>query len=294
MKPRLCRQPVIEWLILLTLLCLAAAAAAAESNRFARIDLDEDGTPRALQIAVTRYASPDDNYTVDLIGAVHIGDAAYYADLNERFRGYDALLYELVTPEAGVVPTPGAERTGFVSTAQLGLTSLLGLSYQLDEIDYRQKNFIHADLTAPEFSESMAAADESLYIYLWRLYVASIREYARNPLGLDSWLSISNSLSSSKGNTIKTMLAYEMANFDQRGEVFDGLAESAIIAARNQRAVAVLNDTLDAGAKNIGIFYGVGHMPDFDRRLVEELGYAHAETEWIDAWLLIDDPEAGN
>ena len=41
--------------------------------------------------------------TVDLIGAVHIGDIAYYDELNKQFTQYDALLYELVAPPGTVV-----------------------------------------------------------------------------------------------------------------------------------------------------------------------------------------------
>ena len=49
--------------------------------------------------------------TVDLIGAVHIGDVAYYAAAQRRFEQYDALLYELVAPKGRSSHVAAARRT---------------------------------------------------------------------------------------------------------------------------------------------------------------------------------------
>ncbi len=55
-----------------------------------------------------RHLSPMANgLEVDLIGAIHIADKSYYDTLNESFKGYDALLYEMV----------GSERKGHCSPA---------------------------------------------------------------------------------------------------------------------------------------------------------------------------------
>ena len=35
------------------------------------------------------------------------------------------------------------------------MTSALGLSFQLDEIDYTRPNLVHADMTPDEFAQSM-------------------------------------------------------------------------------------------------------------------------------------------
>ena len=63
----------------------------------------EDAT--LLQTAVTRYEK--DGVTVDLIGAIHIADKAYYDKLNKLFTSYDSLLFEMVGGEGmnhGKVP----------------------------------------------------------------------------------------------------------------------------------------------------------------------------------------------
>ena len=76
------------------LLAASAACAASKAPEFARVDVEADGEPRALQMSITRYVPAEGNrlLEIDLVGAVHIGDPAYYADLNRRFEDYDVLL----------------------------------------------------------------------------------------------------------------------------------------------------------------------------------------------------------
>ena len=66
--------------------------------RFLRIQRSDKGEPIALETAVVRFVptSGKGDITVDLIGAVHVGDADYYRALNRKMTQYDALLYELV------------------------------------------------------------------------------------------------------------------------------------------------------------------------------------------------------
>jgi len=50
--------------------------------------------------------------TVDLIGAIHIGDKAYFQKLDNSFKKYDALLYEMVARRMKPVARPSDGRTG--------------------------------------------------------------------------------------------------------------------------------------------------------------------------------------
>ena len=65
--------------------------------------------PMALDTAVVTYESSaaGEPITVDLIGAVHMGEASYYHELNRLFDGYEVVLYELVAPEGTTVPLGG-------------------------------------------------------------------------------------------------------------------------------------------------------------------------------------------
>ncbi len=256
---------------------------------FARVAADDQDKPRALQLAIVSYAprSGSADYSVDLISAIHIGDKEYYAELNDRFRDYDVLLYELVAPRGAIV-TPGAERKGFISNAQLWLTRMLDLSFQLDEIDYTRPNFVHADLSSKELAASMAERNESLYTYFWRIFFASMREYGKDPLGLRDWQLLAAILRSDEDPALKTLLAYELTDLDNIQQVLGEASDSAVIGARNERAIEVLRGQLDAGATRIGIFYGVGHMPDLEDRL-RAMGLAPRGAIWVDAWRLGQD-----
>jgi len=274
--------------VILLALAPASAAFADTSTLFARISTDQNEQPRALQMSIVTYVPNDKarDFSVDLVGAIHIGDPAYYAELNSRFRDYDSLLYELIAPQDVVATDRVAQRTGILSGAQLGMTKLLGLSFQLDEINYDQANFVHADLSPAELRQSMDERGESLYVYFWRIFFASLDEYARDPLGLQELEVVSAMLSSSQDDSLKTMIAYEMTNLGQIQDILGEDSGSAVIGARNQRAVDVLQNEIDAGARRIGIFYGVAHMPDLEERLLDQLGLRYDKTTWVDAWRL--------
>ena len=274
--------------ITLYLLSLATIASADDGTSFVRVVEDDSDRPLALQIAINSYGLKTGyrQIRVDLIGAIHIGDKAYYADLNERFKTYDALLYELIAPKDTIVERDGSHPKGVISGTQLAMKKMLGLSFQLDEVDYAARNLVHADLSPEELSKSMRDRGESLYVYFWRLFYASMNQYARDPLGLSDMQKLSTMLSGGSDNSFKVMLAYELVDLDAYKEILGEDADSAVIGARNQRAIDVLREQLKAGDKRIAIFYGVAHMPDMEQRLMEQLGFAYLDTTWVDAWNL--------
>ena len=86
-------------------------------------------------------------------------------------------------------------------------------------------------------------------------------------------------------------IAYEMTNIDKVQDVLGEDSGSAVIGARNQRAMNVLKREIEAGARRIGIFYGVAHMPDLEERLLDQLALEYSDTDWIDAWQLGGKPD---
>jgi len=261
---------------------------AGEKTKFIRVAEDDQDRPLTLQVAIASYAPSTGaaGTRVDLISAIHIGDSDYYAALNSRFRNYDALLYELIAPKDVVISRQDSERSGVISNTQIMMKNMLQLSFQLDEIDYGASNFVHADLTPTELSQSMDERGESLYVYFWRLFYASIDQYAKDPIGLNDMRMLSAMLSADSDNAFKIILAYEMTNLDTLQEILGEDADSAVIGARNQRAVDVLKSQLDGGAKRVAIFFGVAHMPDMEQRMINQLDLIYLDTTWIDAWRL--------
>jgi len=259
-------------------------AADVAASEFARLARGAHGEPCALQLAIVSYLRPGKAAQVDLVSAVHIADKAYYAELNRRFRNYDALLYEMILPDAADASREFAGGHSFISSTQIGITKALGLAFQLDEIDYRPDNFVHADLTASALAKRMDERHESLYVYFWRLFFASMDEYARDPLGLDNARLMADLLAGDRRDALKIALAYQMVDATRNPDILGGAEGSAVVAARNAHAVAILREQFARGASRAGIFYGVAHMQDFEQRLVHELGFEPRTTQWLDAW----------
>jgi len=281
------------FLLVLAPYLLPTLAGADDDTLFVRVAEDSFEQPRALQVAIASYGprNRNRNLRVDLVSAIHIGDKSYYAVLNERFTHYDVLLYELIAPKNAIVTRDDSGPKGVLSTTQIAMKNMLRLSFQLDEVDYGSQNFVHADLSPSELSQSMDERGESLYVYFWRLFYASINQYAKDPLGLNDMQKLSAMLASDSDNAFKIMLAYELVDLDAYSEILGEDADSAVIGARNQRAIDELRAQLDSGAKRVGIFYGVAHMPDMEQRLLQQLDFVYLDTTWVDAWRLDDRPD---
>lgn len=270
--------------------------------------LKKDNLANELQTSVIRFQDstqfPDT--TVDLIGAIHLGEASYYRTLNDSFSQYDVLLFEAVMPESAVRngfrpgPAKGSGRTlsdeeqwdeakiglQAISGLQLAMKDALGLEFQLAGIDYYASNFVHADMTQEEFEASMKRRGESFSEMLVReMGRATVAQQNRNPIAqqLDMMLSL---MSSDRTYRVRRIAAVELAKANA-GDAFAGSdGTSTIITERNIKALKVLRKQLASGRKKIGIFYGAGHFPDMEKRLETEFGFARGEEKWITAWKL--------
>ncbi|MGA2253718.1 MAG: hypothetical protein ABSG53_03575, partial [Thermoguttaceae bacterium] len=109
----------------------------AAKAEYLRVVHDAQDRAVSLETAIVGFVPATANAAdvrVDLIAAVHIADKKYYQELNKRFAGYDAVLYELVAPEGTRIPQGGRKdkRAGnMLSAVQLGMKDLLKLEFQL-------------------------------------------------------------------------------------------------------------------------------------------------------------------
>lgn len=287
-------------LLLAALLLPAAAGAQSTSSKtpgsdheYMRISKDAAGAPASLQTPIITFEPADGEprgLHVDLIGAIHIADASYYGELNERFGDYDAVLYELVAPE-GARPIPNTRPDNIVSGAQVGMTQLLGLTFQLDEIDYTQPNFVHADLTPEALAQSMSDRGESVLGYLSRLFTASMRgDVLQNAPAVNGPGLLAMLLSPDRGRLLKVAFASEMLDVEDFTRAIEGDDGSSLIGERNERAITVLEDRIRLGDRHIAIFYGVAHLPDMANRLESEVALTRRGVTWVDAWDLQASP----
>ncbi len=245
---------------------------------------------KALQVSIVRYQprSGGEGY-VDLVGAVHVGDKQYYQDLNELFKSYDAVLYELVAPEDTYIPKGGIQNgdKSLISNIQLGMKDVLGLSFQMEEVDYTPKHFVHADFSPDEFKASMDAKGESFFSMFFKLWRASLSQQLTGQSSssdLDLMVAL---FSSDRENALKTLMAKELASSDGIMTALEGSEGSTIIAERNKKALKVLTREMkNEQQKSFAIFYGAAHLADFHQRLVDDFDMVPVSTRWVDAWKL--------
>lgn len=246
----------------------------AKQTKFVRVQ-DKDGTPSALQTAIVTYAKGDT--TVDLVGAIHVGDRAYYKNLNTRFNNYDAVLYELVAAQ-NTRPAKGQSNTvGMLAKIYLDLDG------QLERINYGKANFVHADLSIDEIKTEMRKRGDDGMILVLRVIADVLQKknlgepqqkalpflFASGPIGL------------------KRVMARQLESQTTTGIP---ALEEILIRDRNKACLRVLDREVKAGKKRIAIFYGAAHLPDFEERL-RAMDYTRKAETWITAWELNDNDE---
>lgn len=261
-----------------------------EARKYLRLKRDDDGQPEALETTVIRYASVSrPGVTVDLIGAVHVGEREYYAELNKRFQGYDALLYELVAPK-GAVPQAGRGGGSAIGGLQKMMTKALDLQFQLDGVDYTPKNFVHADMSPREFSETMKQRGESFTQMFFRMMGQGFAAQAGERAGGGN-TKLLLALFSQDHTQMKRVMAEQFQEMEATIQVLNGEDGSTIVTERNKKAFTVLRREMDAGKKRLGVFYGAAHLPDMDKRLREQFDFRPVGQQWLQAWRLSTQPD---
>jgi len=278
--------------------------------------------PQSLDTSIIRFVPTDEKLakagvTVDLIGAIHIGDQAYFQKLDKSFKQYDALLYEMVAekdetggapqrwedrdqPGTGTAQAPRktavSEEKSFeagmtvIGGMQLGAKDMLGLAFQLDGINYNAPNMVHADMSPEEFAQKMKDRGESFFTMFMQLFMQGLAQQRANKQGGASDVALLFAFfSSDRELALKRVLAKQFAETDIL-DMLGGEKGSTIITERNLIALDVLSEQLAKGKKRIGIFYGAGHLGDMSRRLVSDFGMKFTGEKWVEAWNLRSKP----
>ena len=279
--------------------------------------------PQSLDTSIIRFVPKDEKLakagvSVDLIGAIHIGDRGYFQQLNNEFKKYDALLYEMVADKDDLGGAPvrfveredapvdkdgttkpkepeakdASEESGFkagmavVGGLQLGAKDMLGLAFQVDWIDYSAKNMVHADMSPEEFAEKMKDRGESFFTLFMDLFVQGLKQQQANKNKAPNDFALLFALfSSNRELVMKRLMAQQFSQSDVLDDL-GGEKGSAIITERNIVAMNVLREQLDKGGEKIGIFYGAGHLADMSRRMVDEFDMKLVDERWVEAWNL--------
>jgi len=273
-------------------------------TKFLRLKRNGEGDAIALQTSIVRYrpASGEGDLVVDLIGAVHVADRSYYKTLNKQFDEYDVVLYELVAPEGMERPDgPRDPSDNPLAMIQKLARTVLRLESQLDLIDYKKKNLVHADLSPEKMMEEMKRRGEDGVTLFLGVASDLLREYNRQQLKLQEQIErgqkpelsldiegvdpLSLLVDPNAPIKLKRVMAEQFEQMDlESGAGLGQTINNILIQDRNKAAMRVFQKELAKGKRRIGIFYGAAHMPDFERRLVTEFGLKKSGEHWLTAW----------
>lgn len=311
------------FLIALGLACQALAAEPPQEIAHDYVRYTGDDQRGKLETVIVTMRNKA-GVSVELIGAVHIADAAYYKALNELFTTYDELLFELVDGQklkAGAenapkpakkvakpaikktapIPTKPAadedsdtteaaeEKTnpafGILRTMMQGFGTYFRLQYQTDAtegINYKAKNFVHADVSMAEFEQLQSEHGESFATIFQKALESEMKHVGKKsqdePKGGQLLLAF---LGDSSG--IKIAMAKMLGKVETIGDEVGFGAGSVIVGERNRVALEIFDRQVKAGRKKLGIFYGAAHLPDMEKRL-EARGYKRTAERWLTAW----------
>jgi hypothetical protein len=269
-----------------------AKSAWTPATEFLRLSRTEARLPKSLEVATTTYRSDDPaGVSVDLIGAVHIGERRYYSELNKLFDSYDVLLYELVAAENTVIPKGGKrEGSNPVAMLQDAAKSMLGLESQLEWIDYTKSHMVRADMTPQQIASKMEERGETAMTIALSTMADMMRQQnlaARksnqqaevNPLSDTSLFDLLGD-----PTKMKQIMAEQFVATGSLDQSLGGALNQMLVVDRNAEALKGLQKQIAAGKKKIGVFYGAAHMPDFEKRLTTDFGLKKVDQKWLVAW----------
>ena len=269
-----------------------------------------------LQIAVRKFVPQHrPGPTIWLVGTSHVGDPEYYRTLQAQLDAQTVVLYEGVN--AGAHPRHAGDEGGLssptnteaaVSNAARGseadpgiqttLAKSLGLVFQLDAIDYDRPSFLNSDLSIDEIQQLMqasaprASAGEQgggnnsfsflLQIMDGRTFLGSLMKIGIQFIGSDPKLR----------EVTRLMLVETLGQISGDLSELHGVSPDlqrlikVLIQARNQKVIGDVKTEFKQvpPSGSIAIFYGSGHMPDMEKRVVEDLHYRPAEEIWLTAF----------
>ena len=262
-----------------------------------------EAAPEAAEAApAPEPFDPPADLVVDLFGAVHIGEKSYYEQINRDFKEYEVVLYELVAPPGTRIPRGGAQSAHPVAMMQGGMKSMLGLESQTELVDYQAENLVHADMSPEQLEKSMAERGDGFIALFFRMMGQSIAQQSREQVLRASGVKLPKRASQTdmlaallnpgrNSGGLKQMLAEQFENMEATMLALEGPKGSSLISERNKVALAGLREQVKLGKRRIAIFYGAGHLPDLERRLLTKFGLKRDSERWLLAWDLKSVPQ---
>lgn len=166
----------------------------------------------------------------------------------------------------------------------------LGLEFQLENINYEAANFVHADVDWTEYEELMAARNQSFgTIFQRAMALAEDSEGGGIVTDEAAMNAMMNQLVAAvlTGNSsaLKRSLAPFLGEAEELITQIEGEDGTVLVTERNKVVMTRIQEVAAGGPRKLAVFYGAGHMPDLEARLLAE-GFTKGDTTWADAWTI--------
>lgn len=247
----------------------------------------EDGTLTIQTGAhkLTATGRPD----VWLVGAVHVGEAAYYKELQTLLDTQDVVLFEGVKPskeqaEKAAAAKAAAEQSGEEVKKPEGLYTvlgeMLGLEFQNSQISYKNPNWINSDLSWDEMNELNKQAPEGSASF-------DTVQQLMDPNSPTAKMMVTLLKSPLPGlkDALKVFFVSKLGDSGGETTGMDAGFQKIVLHERNKAVVAEFGKVLERpeAPKSIGILYGAAHHAEIEKSLMEKYGYKVAEIKWFSA-----------
>ena len=273
-----------------------------------------------MEIASVDYSAPNSDLTIRLVGVIHIGDAAYYRQLQKvELDTADTVLFEGVKME-GVEPKAGGGKA--LGDMYSAMGKLLGISFQKDHIDYKSENFVHCDVTVGpgdplnntvDMSQLEAVGQVLNPLVTVKSLISATPEGKRLEDALKHSMAevMLMQLDAFTGDEADRALEERLAK-GKKGPALPGMNDrirkaaeqirkmggfggfglpkemkEQILDRRNDYVLARLKERVDAAEKGreqtVAVFYGAAHMPGIAAEMAK-WGYEPQEQRWFKAW----------
>lgn len=175
-----------------------------------------------------------------------------------------------------------AERSSKAEGIQPKLARALGLEFQLAVIDYTREGWRNSDMTVDEVQQKLKEEGVSADALFGMLdgggFGGAVMGMLMGFIERDPAMSA----------MVKLMMVETLANADRLMESQPERMQKmtkVILVDRNEVVLADLKKLLEnePGVKSVALFYGAGHLPHMEDRLVKDFGYTFDSDRWFTA-----------
>ncbi len=238
-----------------------------------------------LKAALTRYRSPGTSVEVSLVSMIHVGRAEYYKEASRYLNEMDLVLSEGVAldkQETDLLRAPTDRQRTQIRNSIAGLALLqswFGLTSQ--RIEGPPELFRRVDFDPETIAEQAKEAERTTgkrdtvaaeFIHPHPLEHLFTTAFSRG--GAFAFETIAPGLRN---------VLFEAMFVRPHSDLSSDREREIIVVARNLKVLSVLDELLvERDSGRIGILYGAGHMPHFEKELFAR-DFVRTETVWLTA-----------